>query len=107
MKIRFAAAPNVLSSVLNPQATQADQKMQFFRGNQQQPQQSRSAACDMIPNQQNFTKQDERFNHLLGLPNRASSRYFQERPSTVAFFLNFFAYIIKTLLKISSVFTEL
>ena len=36
--------------------------MQFFHGNQQQPQQSRSAACAMIPNQQNFTKQDERFN---------------------------------------------
>ena len=48
---------NVLSSALNPQARQADQKMQVFRWNQQQPQQSRSAA----PNQQNFTKQGERF----------------------------------------------
>ena len=63
MKIPFTlAAPNVLSSALNPQATQANQKMQVFRGNQQQPQQSRSAACAMIPNQQNFTKQDERCN---------------------------------------------
>ena len=52
-----------LSSALNPQATQADQKMQVFLGNQLlQPQQSRSAACAMIPNQQNFTKQEERFN---------------------------------------------
>ena len=32
---------NVLLSSLNPQATQADQKMQVFHGNQQQPQQSR------------------------------------------------------------------
>ena len=39
MKISFAAAPSVLSSALNPQATQVDQKMQVFRGNQQQPQQ--------------------------------------------------------------------
>ena len=52
---------NVLSSALNPQASQAGQKMQVFRGNQQQPRQSRSAACSVIPNQQNFTKQDERF----------------------------------------------
>ena len=62
MKIPFVAVPNVLSSALNPQTTQPDQKMHVFRGNQQQPQQSRSAACAMIPNQQNFTKQDERFN---------------------------------------------
>ena len=48
---------NVLSSALNPQARQADQKMQVFRWIQQLPQQSRSAA----PNQQNFTKQGERF----------------------------------------------
>ena len=54
---------------------------------QQQLQQSWPAACAMIPNQQNFTKHDKRFNlnHLLGLPNRASWRYFQERSSTVAF----------------------
>ena len=37
-------------------------RMQVFLGNRQQPQQSRSAACAMIPNQQSFTKQDERFN---------------------------------------------
>lgn len=45
---------NVLSSALNPQATQADQQMQVFQGNQQQLQ-SGSAACAMIPNQQNFS----------------------------------------------------
>ena len=57
MKIPFAAAPNVshLPWIHKP-------IRKFFRGNQQQPQQSRSAACAMIPNQQNFTKQDERFN---------------------------------------------
>ena len=58
------------------------------RGNQQQPQQSRSAACAI---------------HLLGLPNRASSRYFQERSTTVAFILKFFPYRIDNLLNISSV----
>ena len=40
---------NVLSSALNPQATQADQQMRVFLGNQHQPQQSRSAACDQLP----------------------------------------------------------
>ena len=41
---------------------------------QQQLQQFWPTACAIIPNQQNFTKHDERFNlnHLLGLPNRAS-----------------------------------
>ena len=53
---------NVLSSAPNPQATQADQQMQVFRGNQQQRQQSRSAAFAMIPNQQNFPRQTKQFN---------------------------------------------
>ena len=38
---------NVLSCALNPQAAQAHQQMQVFPGNQQQLQQSRSAACAM------------------------------------------------------------
>jgi len=46
---------NVLSSALNPQATQADMQMQVFQGNQQQLQQSGSLACAMIPNQQIFS----------------------------------------------------
>ena len=50
---------NVLSCALNPQAAQAHQQMQVFPGNQQQLQQSRSAACAMIPNQQNFMRHDE------------------------------------------------
>ena len=45
-------------------------------------------------------------NHLLELPNRASSRYFQERSSTVTFILKFFSYSIVNLLNISSVFTN-
>ena len=53
---------NVLSSALHPQATQADQQMQVLQGNQQQLQPSGSAACAMIPNHQNFTRHDERFN---------------------------------------------
>ena len=53
---------NILSSALKPQATQADQQVQVFRGNQLQLQQSTSAACAMIPNQQNFTRHKERFN---------------------------------------------
>ena len=53
---------NVLSSALNPQATQADQPTQVFQGNQPQLQQSGSAACAMVPNQQTFTRHDERFN---------------------------------------------
>ena len=60
----------------------------------------------MIPNQQNFTRPDERFNFstsLLGLLNRASSRYFQERSGTVTFILKFFPYRIVNLLNISSV----
>ena len=46
-------------------------------------------------------------NHLLGLPNRASSRYFKERSSTVTFIVKFFFYRVVNLLNISSVFTEL
>ena len=67
-------------------------------------------ACAMIPNQQNFTRYDERFNfsnHLLGLPNRASLRLFQERSSAVTFILKFYPHRIVNLLNISSVFTEL
>ena len=37
-------------------------------------------------------------NHLLGLPNQASSRYFQERSRTVIFILKFFPYGIVNLL---------
>ena len=47
---------DTLSSALVPQA---EQQMQVFLGKQQQPRQSRSVACAMIPNQQNFTRQDE------------------------------------------------
>ena len=43
---------SVFSAAINPQATQADQQMQACCGKQQQPQQSRSTACAMIPNQQ-------------------------------------------------------
>ena len=60
-------------------------------------------ACAMIPNQQN--RHDERFNilnHLLGLPNRAISCYFQERSSAVTFILKLFPYRIVNLLNISS-----
>ena len=56
---------NVLSCALNPQAAQADQQMQVFPGNQRQPQQSRSAACAMIPNQQNFKRHEGRFNFSI------------------------------------------
>ena len=41
-------------------------------------------------------------NHLLRLPNRASSRHFQERSSAVTFILKFFPYRIVNLLNISS-----
>ena len=44
-------------------------------------------------------------NHLLRLPNRASSRYFQERSSAVTFILKFFSYRVVNLLNISSVFS--
>ena len=64
-------------------------------------------ACTMIPNQQNDRSAIQLLNHLLGLPNRASSRYFQERSSTVTFILKFFLYRIVNLLNVSSVFTEL
>ena len=68
-------------------------------------------ACAMIPNEQNFTRHDERIiqllNHLLGLPNRASLRLFQERSSAVTYILKFFPHRIVNLLNISSVFTEL
>ena len=43
----------------------------------------------------------QRLNHLLGLPNRASWRYFQERSSRVTFILKFFPYRIVNLLNIS------
>ena len=46
-------------------------------------------------------------NHLLGLPNRASSRHFQERSSAVTIILRCFPYRIINLLNISSVLTEL
>ena len=46
-------------------------------------------------------------NHLLGLPNRASSHYFQERSSTVTLILKFFSYRIVNLLNIFSIFTKL
>ena len=59
---QLQACSNVLSSALNPQATQADQQMQVFQGYQQQPQHFGSAACAMIPSQQNLTRHDERLN---------------------------------------------
>ena len=59
---QLQACSNVLSSALNPQATQADQQMQVFQGNEQQPQHFGSAACAMIPSQQNLTRHDERLN---------------------------------------------
>ena len=43
-------------------------------------------------------------NHLLGLPNRASLRLFQERSSAVTFILKFFPHRIVNLLNISPVF---
>ena len=46
-------------------------------------------------------------NHLFGLPDRASSRHFQERSSAVTFILKFFPYRIVNLLNISFVVTEL
>ena len=46
---KLQVCSNVLSSELTPQATQADQKMQVFRGNQQQLQQSRSTGYDFKP----------------------------------------------------------
>ena len=45
-------------------------------------------------------------NHLLGLPNRASLRHFQEGSSAVTFILKFFPYRIVNPLNISSVFTN-
>ena len=45
-------------------------------------------------------------NHLLGLPNRASLRHFQERSSAVTFILKCFPYRIVNPLNISSVFTN-
>ena len=102
MKIPFAAAPTVshLPWIHKP-------IRKFFRGNQQQLQQSRSAACAMVPNNSKPAKLHKArwaiqlLNHLLGLPNRASSRYFQERSSTVAFILKFFPYKIENLLNIN------
>ena len=68
-------------------------------------------ACAMIPNQQNFTRHDERFNFSTIFSdcqiNRASLRLFQERSSAVTFILKFFPHRIVNLLNISSVFTEL
>ena len=46
-------------------------------------------------------------NHLLGLPNQASSRYFQKRRRRVTFILKFFTYRIVNLFILSFVFTEL
>ena len=46
-------------------------------------------------------------NHLLKLPNRASSCHYQERSCAVTFILNFFPYRIVNLLNTSSLFTEL
>lgn len=58
-------------------------------------------AFAMIPNQQNFTRHDERF--IASQPSSrtaksASSRYFQERSSTVTFILKFFSYSVVDLL---------
>ena len=53
--------------------------------------------------QTNKTSQGTMSDHLLELPNRASSHYFQERSSTVTFILKFFCYRIVNLLNISSV----
>ena len=50
---------------------------------------------------------EECTSHLLGLPNRASLRLFQERSSAVTFILMFFPHRVVNLLNISSVFTEL
>ena len=49
------------------------------------------------------TKQGTMSDRLLGLSNRPSSHYFQERSSTVTFILKFFCYRIVNLLNISSV----
>ena len=45
--------------------------------------------------------------HLLGLPNRASLRFFQKRSSTVTFILRFFSYRNVNRVNSSSFFTEL
>ena len=67
--------------------------------------------CAMIPNQQNFTRHDERFKFSTIFSdcqiNRASLRLFQERSSAVTFILKFFPHRIVNLLNISSVLTEL
>ena len=64
------------------------------------------SARAMIPNQQNFTRHDERFNFSTIFSGcqigRASSLYFQERSSTVTYILKFFSYRIVNLLNISS-----
>ena len=46
-------------------------------------------------------------NHLLRLPDRASSHYFQERSRAMTLILKLFPYRIINLLNVSSVFTEL
>ena len=53
-------------------------------------------ACAMIPKTSGWAIQ--LLNHLLGLPNQATSRYFQERSSTVTVILKFFSYRIVNLL---------
>lgn len=86
---------NGLSSALNPQATQADQQMQVFQGNQRQLQKPGSAACAMIPNQQNFTRHDERFNFSSMFSGcqigqvHVTFRVLQERSATVTFIFSF------------------
>ena len=67
-------------------------------------------ACAMIPNQQNFTRHDERFNFSTIFSDCQIGQvhhHFQERSSAVTFILKFFPYRIVNLLNISSVFTEI
>ena len=59
-------------------------------------------ASAMIPNQQNFTRHDERFNFSTIFSDcQISSCHFQERSSAVTFILKFFPYRIVNLLNIS------
>ena len=105
---RLQVCSNVLSSALNPEATQVDQQMQEFRGNQQQLQRSEPAACATIPNQQNITRHDERFNFSTIFSGCQNGQVHEmARTVTVTFILKFVPYNIVNVLSFSSVFTEL
>ena len=74
---------NVLSSAIIPQA---NQQMQVFQGNRQELQQSGSAVCATIPDQQNFTGHDERFNFSAMLTGcQIGQVHFQKWSITVTF----------------------